>query len=262
MDTSITIKSSLLSNGEFTINKNIVKMLITFFISYKLFKTYIKRLILIPSYKKNKNNLLLNNNEENYQNLNKILKNERKNFNPDYYWRINQLLGLQKMINDNDEIFRKAAEADVGRTNGGWLLEKKSITGDIQLLIDCLDTEMDKKPFNSPIWMQPATSYQINEPLGVALVYGAFNYSTALTILPLAAALAAGNSVVVKPSECAPKQAEVLAKLIPKYCDTRAVQVVCGDAEVSSKLLKSAIWDKVFYTGKIYININFFVHKY
>lgn len=57
------------------------------------------------------------------------------------------------------------------------------------------------------------------DPLGVVLIFGAWNYPLQLTLLPLASALAAGNVVIVKPSEIADNCAKFVAKTLPKYLD-------------------------------------------
>lgn len=58
------------------------------------------------------------------------------------------------------------------------------------------------------------------DPYGVVLVMGAWNYPLQLTLLPMAAAIAAGNTVIVKPSEVAPACAKFMADTIPKYLDS------------------------------------------
>lgn len=55
------------------------------------------------------------------------------------------------------------------------------------------------------------------DPYGVVLVIGAWNYPLQLTLLPVVGAIAAGNAVVIKPSEVAPATAKIIAELIPKY---------------------------------------------
>lgn len=55
------------------------------------------------------------------------------------------------------------------------------------------------------------------DPYGVILVMGAWNYPLQLTLLPVVGAIAAGNSVVIKPSEIAPATAKLIAELVPKY---------------------------------------------
>lgn len=57
------------------------------------------------------------------------------------------------------------------------------------------------------------------DPYGVVLVIGAWNYPLQLTLLPVAGAIAAGNCVIIKPSEISPATSRLMAELIPKYLD-------------------------------------------
>ena len=74
------------------------------------------------------------------------------------------------------------------------------------------------------------------------------NYPLQLLFAPLVAALAAGNAAVLKPSELAPHTSAVMARLIPRYLDTRAVKVVEGAVAETTELLTYP-WDHIFYTG-------------
>lgn len=69
-----------------------------------------------------------------------------------------------------------------------------------------------------------------------------------MNLEPLIGALAAGNVAVLKPSEFSPASSSLLAKLIPKYLDSKAVKVIEGDSEVGQRLLYQK-WDKIFFTG-------------
>lgn len=65
---------------------------------------------------------------------------------------------------------------------------------------------------------------------------------------PLIGAIAAGNVVVIKPSELAPATSSFLANTIPQYMDNAAIKVIEGGPEASQQLLQQK-WDKIFYTG-------------
>lgn len=86
------------------------------------------------------------------------------------------------------------------------------------------------------------------EPLGIVLVIGAWNYPFLVTLTPLIGAIAAGNCVILKPSEIAPRSAEMMAKAVERYLDPSCVRVVLGGPEQTQTLLKGDI-DKIFYTG-------------
>lgn len=97
------------------------------------------------------------------------------------------------------------------------------------------------------IW-QPATATIIPEPLGVVLVLGPWNYPVQLVVAPLVAALAAGNAVVVKPSELAPATSAVLRRELGRRLDPDGVLVIEGDVAVAERLLESR-YDHIFFTG-------------
>jgi aldehyde dehydrogenase (NAD+) len=84
--------------------------------------------------------------------------------------------------------------------------------------------------------------------LGCVLVIGPWNYPFQLTLQPLVSALAAGNAVVLKPSEHAPHTAELIARLMPLAFPSELVQVVTGDGAVAAELLQQR-FDHVFFTG-------------
>lgn len=105
------------------------------------------------------------------------------------------------------------------------------------------------------------------DPYGVVLVMGAWNYPLQLTLLPVVGAIAAGNSVVIKPSEIAPATAKLIAELVPKYLNRvkhihflliqlflhfnilqDAFPVILGGVEETTQLLKQR-FDYIFYTG-------------
>lgn len=81
---------------------------------------------------------------------------------------------------------------------------------------------------------------------------------TGLSLEPLIGAIAAGNAVVLKPSELAPASSSALAALIHKYLDTKAIKVVEGGVSVGEQLLQQK-WDKIFFTGDFFI-IHYFIY--
>ncbi|VVD01072.1 unnamed protein product [Leptidea sinapis] len=87
-----------------------------------------------------------------------------------------------------------------------------------------------------------------NDPYGVVLIIGAWNYPLQLLLLPVSGAIAAGNAVIMKPSELAPATAKFIAETVPKYLDNDAIAVVEGGPEETTELLKNR-FDYIFYTG-------------
>jgi aldehyde dehydrogenase (NAD+) len=96
----------------------------------------------------------------------------------------------------------------------------------------------------------PGKSYILSQPLGVVLIIGPWNYPLQLLLAPLVGAIAAGNCVVLKPSEFAPATASVLQKIISSIFDEQYIKLVQGDgAEVIPALMNNFRFDHVFYTG-------------
>jgi aldehyde dehydrogenase (NAD+) len=105
-----------------------------------------------------------------------------------------------------------------------------------------------RRPVTTPMIGQPGSSWVQPEPLGVVLIMSAWNYPIQLLFGPLIPALAAGNAVLLKPSEIAAHNSTLIADLVPEYLDQQAVRVVEGAVEETTALLKLR-YDHIFYTG-------------
>ena len=91
-----------------------------------------------------------------------------------------------------------------------------------------------------------------NEPYGTVLIISPWNYPFQLALSPLIGAVAAGNTVVLKPSELTPHTGKVIFEIISSVFDKNHVCVVEGDASVAEKLLQEC-WDYIFFTGSVAI---------
>lgn len=96
----------------------------------------------------------------------------------------------------------------------------------------------------------PSRDFIYKEPYGKVLIIAPWNYPYQLAMCPLISAIAAGNQVVLKPSELTPKTSEVLAKIIALTFRPEHVAVVQGGVEVSKDLLEQR-WDYIFFTGSV-----------
>lgn len=96
----------------------------------------------------------------------------------------------------------------------------------------------------------PSTDKIYKEPYGNVLVISPWNYPFQLAIIPLAAAVAAGNTVVLKPSELTPHTSKIISEIISTVFNTNYVAVVEGGVEVSQALLKEK-WNYIFFTGSV-----------
>ncbi len=100
----------------------------------------------------------------------------------------------------------------------------------------------------TPWLVAPASGWVQAEPLGVALILGPWNYPVQLVLAPLVSAIAAGNVIVLKPSELAPRTAAALTKLLTETFAEEYVAVVNGGPAVAEQLLQER-FDKIFFTG-------------
>jgi aldehyde dehydrogenase (NAD+) len=94
----------------------------------------------------------------------------------------------------------------------------------------------------------PGRGWVEYEPYGTVLIIGAWNFPFALTLGPAVGAIAAGNTVVLKPSEVAPASSALMAELVPKYLDPDAIAVIEGDGAVSQQLVAQG-FDHLLFTG-------------
>lgn len=164
-------------------------------------------------------------------------------------WREAQLAGLDRLLSERSDDLIAALGADLRRTEfESIMFDLVSTKPEITHARKRLRRWMRPRRVPAPINVKPGKAWFTYEPLGVVMVIGAWNYPVHLTLTPLVAALAAGNCVIVKPSEIAPRTSAVLAELLPQYLDADAVAVVEGGADVTLELIDQNL-EHVFFTG-------------
>lgn len=164
-------------------------------------------------------------------------------------WRVRQISGIEALLKERVDEINQAMLQDLGKSAfETFATEIVLLTNSCKLMKDNLKKWMEPQKASLPLPIQPASSVIIAEPLGVVLIFSAWNFPLMLALDPLLGAVAAGNAVVLKPSEVAPSISSLLARLIPLYLDTDAVKVVEGGIPESTALLEQR-WDKIFYTG-------------
>ncbi|KAL0351508.1 UNVERIFIED_CONTAM: Aldehyde dehydrogenase [Sesamum calycinum] len=143
-----------------------------------------------------------------------------------FEWRVSQLKAILKITTHHEKEIVEALHSDLKKPEyEAFLYEVK--------------TSMKTYPSSAEI---------VSEPLGVVLVISTWNYPFLLSLEPVIGAIAAGNAVVLKPSEIAPATSLLLLKLLGEYMDNSAVKVVEGAVPETTALLEQK-WDKIFYTG-------------
>ncbi|WP_137844616.1 aldehyde dehydrogenase family protein [Microbacterium sp. 2FI] len=164
-------------------------------------------------------------------------------------WRREQLAAIDRMLAENVPAIEKALHADLGKPAiETYLAEISSVRTETKELLRNLQRWTRPRRVKVPLAMQPASARVIREPLGTVLVISPWNYPIHLLLMPVAAAIAAGNAVVMKPSELAPATSDLMAQLVPRYLDPRAVRIVAGGVDETTELLAER-WDHIFYTG-------------
>ncbi|KAB2028005.1 hypothetical protein ES319_D05G070800v1 [Gossypium barbadense] len=164
-------------------------------------------------------------------------------------WRRAQLKGLLSFVEEKEvEIFR-ALNLDLGKNYvEAFRDEVGLIKKSLNLALKDLKTWMASKEAKLPSVALLSYAELVPEPLGLILVISSWNFPMGLSLEPLIGAIAAGNAVVIKPSELAAASSSLLANTLPNYLDTQAIKVIEGGPAVGQQLLQHK-WDKIFFTG-------------
>jgi aldehyde dehydrogenase (NAD+) len=166
-------------------------------------------------------------------------------------FRVAQLKKLKRVIKDHEAELISAVYKDFMK--GPFNTYLTEFSG--------LYIELDNYIKNVPKWSKierartnlfnmPAKSYRIPEPLGICLIIGAWNYPISLSLAPVLAAIAAGNTVILKPSEITTHTSAVIGKMIQANFDPSFLTVVQGGVQETTELLAQA-YDKIFFTGSV-----------
>ncbi|KAJ8916843.1 hypothetical protein NQ315_005850 [Exocentrus adspersus] len=166
-----------------------------------------------------------------------------------YSFRLAQLKNLVRFLQVEEEAICNALHQDLKKS------KFEALCHDIEFALkDAKEVLRNLKK-----WMKPERPkktvanffddlYIYNDPYGVVLLISPWNFPVQLLIIPLIGAIAAGNCVVIKPSELAPATAQLFANLLPNYIDPQCYPVVLGGVEVTTELLQQR-FDYIFFTG-------------
>ncbi|WP_183093822.1 aldehyde dehydrogenase family protein [Nocardioides stalactiti] len=167
----------------------------------------------------------------------------------DLDWRREQLAALSQMLRDNEEDLLAALAQDLGKPRWeAWAGDIAASASEADHLRKKLGGWAKDTGIRVPIAFRPARAAITYQPRGVVLVIAPWNYPVYLLATPLAAALAAGNAVVCKPSELAPATSALITRLAGEYLDPQAITFVEGGVEETTDLLAQK-WDHILYTG-------------
>lgn len=183
----------------------------------------------------------------------KIIKSQSDYFNTnitkDIKFREAQLKKLRAILQENETKLDEAIYADFKKSAfDNYATEISILYAELNHSIRKLKFWSKKKYVGTNLANFPGNSYIINEPLGNTLVIGAWNYPYLLSLQPAIAAISAGNTVIIKPSELATNTSKLIANLINNNFDANFFHVIEGSVEETTALLKLK-FDKIFYTG-------------
>lgn len=166
-----------------------------------------------------------------------------------YAHRKECLQQFQLLLNNHQQEMIDALQADFNKPEFETLVTEISmLQKELNYFKKHLKKWMQSKRVLSSFLNFPSKETYAYQPYGVVLIIAPWNYPLLLALQPLIAALAAGNCVVLKPSELTPNTSALLTKLVSKYFNPQFVQVVEGGVEETTKLL-SYKFDKIFFTG-------------
>ena len=173
------------------------------------------------------------------------------NFKTDIYYRQQSLIKLlncvqqyeQEIINALYDDFKKPA-FEALTTETGY------IRAELNQTIKTIHSWAKPQLVLPSLINFPSTDYIYKEPYGKVLIISPWNYPYQLALCPLIAAVAAGNQVVLKPSELTPNTAKIIAKIINETFDKNHVECIEGGVEVTTSLLAKR-WDYIFFTGSV-----------
>ena len=182
-----------------------------------------------------------------------VFQNQKNFFNSNKTksidFRKQQLKKLKKLLKENEDVLFEAIYRDFKKAKfETYTTELSLLYSEIETALSQLNSWSKKKRVRTNFANFPAKSYIIPEPLGVVLVIGAWNYPYQLAIAPAIAALTAGNTVILKPSEIAFHSSAIMAKIINESFDVAVFYVQEGGVPQTTTLLELP-FDKIFFTG-------------
>ncbi|OAO08316.1 aldehyde dehydrogenase [Staphylococcus cohnii] len=164
-------------------------------------------------------------------------------------FRKKQLKQLSKSIKNYESELLEAFQEDLGKNKvEAYATEIGFTLKNIKSARKELKNWAKTKQVNTPLFMFPTKSYIMKEPYGTVLIIGPFNYPFQLLIEPLIGAIAAGNTVILKPSEFTPNVSGVIQQIIADAFDPEYINIIQGNADTTQTLLQFP-FDYIFFTG-------------
>ena len=189
----------------------------------------------------------------NIQNIDEILQSQKEFFQSGktlpVSFRVDALKKLRESIKRHEDEIAEALTKDLGKSAfEGFMCETGLTLTEITYMIKHTRKFAKEKRVRTPMAQFASRSYKKPSPYGNVLIMSPWNYPFLLTIDPLADAIAAGNTAIVKPSAYSPATGEIVRKIVEECFDQKYVAVITGGRRENSALLDKK-FDMIFFTG-------------
>lgn len=172
-------------------------------------------------------------------------------FRTDINYRKQCLIKLLHAIEENENEIANALYKDFKKSEfEAYLTETFIVISELKHIIKNINKWAKPKMVLPSILNFPSLDYVYKEPYGKVLIISPWNYPFQLAVSPAIAAIAAGNSVTIKPSELTPNTSALIAKIFSNLFEKSHVEVIQGGIETSQDLLAKR-WDYIFFTGSV-----------
>lgn len=182
-----------------------------------------------------------------------IIKNQRQFFKTqqtkDIFYRLQLLKSLKTEIESNEQAIFDALHKDFKKSEfESYISEVGLVLSELNLVIKNLKDWSKPKRIRASLLTFPSKDYIYKAPYGITLIIAPWNYPFLLALEPLIMSIAAGNTVVLKPSELTANTSKLITKIISKVFPENLAVSIEGGVETSTELLKQK-WDYIFFTG-------------
>ena len=168
-------------------------------------------------------------------------------------YRLQTLKKIEQWIKHNEQLIVQALKEDLHKDQSeSYMCEIGLVLSDIHYQIKHIKQFSKPKRVKTPLSQFYGKSYEYKEPYGTVLVMSPWNYPFLLSIQPTIGAIAAGNTIIIKPSEYAPHVSHIIDKMIRETCIPEHVCVIEGDVAISQQLLEER-FDYIFFTGSVQV---------
>ncbi len=166
-------------------------------------------------------------------------------------FRISILKALKEELEANEQAVFNALKLDFKKSEfETYLSEYSMVMSQLNLVIKNLKKWAKPQRVSSSLLLFPASSFIYKEPYGGVLIISPWNYPFILALEPLILAIAAGNTVVLKPSELTENTSKLISKIVKNVFPEGLVTSIEGGVDVATALLNQR-WDYIFFTGSV-----------